>query len=85
MKCVDCRNCGSDQTEYYDVVANDENRSLYAARCLKCFYSWTEEVKDIAAEYHDLFGECSICGEKAVLPDEWVNVCPNCMFFGSLK
>ena len=31
-----------------------------------------------------IFTECARCGKFAVLPDEWVDLCPTCIFFQEL-
>lgn len=73
-----CPNCGG------QLYIADDERVVPEWYCEIC-YNYFLDYDVIKEDEPDLFGECSICGEKAVLPDEWVNVCPNCMFFGSLK
>lgn len=31
------------------------------------------------------FEKCLVCGKNAVLPNEWVQICPNCIFMDNLK
>ena len=32
-----------------------------------------------------IFTECARCGKFAVHPDEWVDLCPSCIFFQNLS